>query len=213
MAATTSHKELSDGYFDEASRSNPTLMKHPTLLLNADYRPVSYYPLSTVPWAKVIWWIGKGEQTGIPRITVLENYPDLVIRSGRKEYPLPSVVAYTKYITPPEKVPFTRFNVLLRDDFTCQYSGENHPVKELTWDHVLPRSRGGKTSWTNIVTCYSKINEMKDDRTPEEVGLQLIKKPKEPTFHEIYEKGRKYPPKYLHETWRDYLYWDTVLDE
>ena len=201
--------------FEIAIRKNARyqdLNKYKTLKLNANFQPLSYFPLSTVTWQEIMWLVVKGELTGKPRVMVLEEYEDVVIRTTTKEYKLPAVVANLDMVPLQKKVPFTKFNVFLRDDFTCQYSGQKLKAEELTFDHVIPESRGGTTTWDNIVACERNINEKKDCRTPREAGLRLIKQPYEPTPYEMLNKGRKYPPKYLHDTWVDYLYWDSELE-
>jgi len=188
------------------------LDRYKTLKLNADFRPLSYYPLSLMTWQDIMWAVVKGELTGQPRVNILEEYEDVVIRTPSKEYRLPSVVANLEYIPMPKRVPFTKYNVFIRDNFTCQYTGKKHKPENLTFDHVIPQARGGKTNWENIVAASRSINEYKDCRTPKEAKLRLIKQPYEPTSYEIHDKGRKYPPKFLHESWVDYLYWDTEIE-
>lgn len=195
-------------------RSNRGLEQFRCLELNADFVPMRYYPLSTLSWDQVMFLVVKGEVTGEERIQVLEYYSDVTIRSaGGKTFQLPSVIAHKKFIPRPSHVPFTKFNIFLRDDFTCQYSGKRMRPSELTFDHVIPRAMGGKTTWDNIVACSREINEFKDCRTPRGAGLKLIKPPNEPSAYELNEKGRKYPPRYLHKTWMDYLYWNAPLKE
>ena len=206
-----------DRTLEEAARRNPHLYRHKTLVLNADYQPLSYFPLSLKSWTKIMFWLVKGWQReregGQPIIVTLEEYPDVFVQTGSGKIPLPSVVAHTEFIPAPKVVPFTRFNVFLRDDFTCQYSGVRMAPEKLTFDHVHPQSKGGKTTWDNIVTCSSAINEAKGDRSVREAGLHLIRPPYQPTVYELREKGKKHPPQYLHESWRDYLYWDTELEK
>lgn len=199
----------------EAERPYHRLDQFKVLHLNADYQPLSYCPLSLLNWQDVMILLVKGWQTGDERIRVLEVYNDVYVHTASKKYQLPSVVASVEYLplANRKKVPFTKFNLLLRDDFTCQYSGVKLSVSELTYDHVIPKSKGGKTNWTNVVACDQKVNERKANRTPKEAGLSLMKKPIEPTFYELWQKGRKYPPNYLHETWIDYLYYDTELEQ
>jgi 5-methylcytosine-specific restriction endonuclease McrA len=81
---------------------------------------------------------------------------------------------------PVTEIKFNRDNVFLRDNFTCQYTGKRCKVTELTLDHVIPRDRGGRTSWENIVTCRRDINSMKANRLPHEAGLSLLRKPGRP---------------------------------
>src|SRR3990167_896224 len=78
-------------------------------------------------------------------------------------------------------VRFSRINVFARDHYTCQYCGQRHPVRQLTKDHVVPRSAGGKTTWENIVTACKKCNSLKDDKTCDEAGMWPIKTPCRPT--------------------------------
>lgn len=207
--------ELEDLRRDVGSTGSP-LDKFRVLELNADYRPISYFPLSTLHWQKVMFWHVKGLNTGIPRFHPVEYYPDVFVRAGRTKVQLPSVVAHMEYLPPPDTVPLTKFNSFLRDDFTCQYTGEKYHPSELTWDHVVPRHAGGKTTWDNIVAAYRTINELKDNMSAAEFekrhGYKLLRKPYRPSWGELYNKGKKYPPRYLHETWEDYLYWDSELE-
>lgn len=199
-----------------SARSGSHLDKYRVLRLNADFRPMSYCPLSTWNWQQVMFLLVKGMSTGIPRIQVVEEYPDVFVHGARQAIPLPSVVAHLEYVPPPTRVPYTKFNIFLRDDFTCQYTGEKCNVSDLTFDHVTPRAQGGKSTWDNIVAARRDINELKDNRTAKQFakdyGYHLLKKPREPSFHELQARGRKYPPKFLHESWDDYLYWDTELE-
>lgn len=196
---------------------------HRVLVLNADYRPFSYYPLSTAHWQQVMFLHVKGMTTGIERFTVVEEYEDVYVHGGinqkgeRSQVRLPSVVAHKKFLKPPVRVPMTKFNVFLRDHFTCQYSGQKCSPAKLSWDHVIPRCDGGGTTWENIVSAEQKINELKDDMSVKEFakrhGYNLRKMPHTPSWGELYEKGKHYPPRYLHETWMDYLYWDAELED
>ena len=178
----------------------------PALVLNADFRPLSYFPLSVWPWQDAV------KATLMGRVNTVAEY-DRVVRSPNLEMPLPSVVSLKEYIRPAERPAFTRFNVFLRDRFTCQYSGQRLPAHELTFDHVIPRSRGGRTSWENVVTASGAYNLAKANRTPEEAGMHLLTRPRQPDTWELIENGRAFPPNFLHESWGDYLYWDSELDE
>ena len=188
-----------------------------TLMLNADYQPLSYKPLSTKPWQDIFFWLSKGwqrEKEGKPPIIhVVEEYEDLYVHSGSEKFKIPAVVALTKMAPMPQKAPYTRNNIFLRDDYTCQYTGIKYPVSELNLDHVYPESRGGKSNWTNIVACHKDINFKKADRTPKEAGLKLIREPYVPSPWELREKGRNYPSQFAHESWADYVYYNVELDE
>lgn len=177
----------------------------PALVLNADFRPLSYYPLSLLNWQETI------KAVFMDRVTILKHY-DRYVRSPSQEIRIPSVVALKEYIKPRQKPAFTRFNVFLRDNFTCQYSGEKLPVADLTFDHVIPKSRGGKTTWDNIVTASREANSRKGNKLPSQCKMFPLNKPYAPSYFELQEKGKKLPRRFLHESWRDYLYWDTELE-
>jgi 5-methylcytosine-specific restriction endonuclease McrA len=122
------------------------------------------------------------------------------------------VISLKEYIPTARRPAFTRFNVFLRDRFTCQYCGESLPTHDLTFDHLIPRSRGGHTTWTNVVTACSPCNLAKGSRLPRESKMFPLTRPQAPTSYLLQEHGRAFPPNYLHESWRDFLYWDTELD-
>lgn len=174
----------------------------PALALNADYRPLSYFPLSLWPWQDVV------KAVFLDRVEVIATY-DHVVRSPSFEMRLPSVISLREYVSQDRPPAFTRFNVFLRDGFTCQYCGSG---EDLTYDHLVPRSRGGRTTWDNIVAACSSCNLRKGGRLLRESGLALFRKPRRPTQHELQAMGRRFPPHYLHESWVDYLYWDVELD-
>jgi 5-methylcytosine-specific restriction endonuclease McrA len=80
------------------------------------------------------------------------------------------------------RIRFSRVNIYARDRFVCQYDGRRYPTEDLTFDHVLPRSRGGRTSWENIVTCCVDCNTRKGNRTPQEAGMRLRALPLRPRY-------------------------------
>jgi 5-methylcytosine-specific restriction endonuclease McrA len=174
----------------------------PALVLNADFRPLSYYPLSLWPWQEVVKAVFQD------RVDVVSTY-DKIVRSPSIEVQLPSVVALKQYIEQDRSPAFTRFNLFLRDSFACQYCGSG---SDLTFDHIIPRSRGGRTTWENIVTACAPCNLRKGGRTPREAGMHPGKHAKRPTMYELQDLGRRFPPHYLHESWLDYLYWDIELE-
>jgi 5-methylcytosine-specific restriction endonuclease McrA len=182
-----------------------SLSAFPALVLNADYQPLSYFPLSLWHWQETI------KAIFLDRVAVVQHY-DRVVRSPGRELQLPSVVALKEYIPQTRRPPFTRFNVFLRDRFTCQYCQTGLPAPDLTFDHVIPRSRGGKTSWQNIVTACNRCNLRKGNRLPNECKMHPMQRPQMPSPHQLQRNGRSFPPNYLHESWRDYLYWDTELE-
>jgi 5-methylcytosine-specific restriction endonuclease McrA len=178
-----------------------TMTAHPALVLNADFRPLSYFPLSLLSWQDAV--------TAVlcRRVAVVAEY-DAWVRSPSTLIRLPSVVALRTYRRQSRRVAFTRFNVFLRDRFTCQYCGRPLPASALTFEHVVPRSRGGQTSWSNIVTACMPCNTDKADK----LGIKPRRAPREPSPGELLAAKRSFPPGYLHESWSDYLYWDTQLE-
>ena len=176
------------------------------LVLNADYRPLSYFPLSLWSWQDAV------KAAFQERVNIVSEY-DLAVHSPSCEIRLPSVIALKHYVPLARQPAFTRFNVFLRDRFTCQYCGGRFAVEDLTFDHVIPRSRGGNTSWHNVVTACSICNLAKGSRVLRECGLHLHCEPRPPTTHDLHDAGREFPPRFLHQSWRDYLYWDSELEE
>lgn len=174
----------------------------PALVLNADYRPLSYYPLSVWSWQDAI------KAIFLDRVTVLSEY-DRVVHSPGMGMRLPSVVCLKSYIKPARNPAFTRFNVFLRDRFTCQYCGTH---EDLTFDHVIPRSKGGQTTWDNVVAACAPCNLRKGGLLPDQCGMIPAQAPYAPSVHDLHRNGRLFPPNYLHRSWLDYLYWDTELE-
>jgi 5-methylcytosine-specific restriction endonuclease McrA len=177
----------------------------PALVLNADYRPLSYFPLSVWSWQDAV------KAAFLDRVNIVSEY-DRAIRSPSLQIQLPSVIALKQYVPLVRRPAFTRFNVFLRDRFLCQYCDGRFPVEDLTFDHVTPRSRGGRTTWDNVVTACSSCNLLKGNRLPRESGMRPKRRPDAPSAHDLHEAGRGFPPRYLHGSWRDYLYWDSELE-
>ncbi|MEM9105048.1 MAG: HNH endonuclease [Pseudomonadota bacterium] len=174
----------------------------PALVLNADYRPLSYYPLSLWSWQDAI------KAVFLDRVNILAEYEHRV-SSPSMSMALPSVVCLKSYVKPSRHPAFTRFNVFLRDRFRCQYCGAEN---DLTFDHVIPRRYGGETTWENIVAACSSCNLKKGGKMPGEARMFPAQKPYRPTVHDLHNAGRQFPPNYLHESWMDYLYWDVELE-
>ena len=175
------------------------------LVLNADFRPLSYFPLSLWSWQDAV------KAVFLDRVNIVSQY-ERTIRSPNFEMRLPSVIALKEFVPTERRPAFTRFNVFLRDRFHCQYCGEPFPTHELTFDHVIPRSRGGRTTWDNVVTACGSCNLLKGSRLPRECGMWPLVRARQPTTYLLQEHGRSFPPNYLHESWRDFLYWDSELE-
>ena len=178
-----------------------------TLVLNADMQPLSWAPLSVWRWEEA--FVAVHQQ----RVIQVKTYDDLQIRSANQTFEVPAVVALKRYRRR-KKAAFTRFHLFLRDEFCCQYCGQRFAAKDLTFDHVIPRSKGGTSSWTNIVACCSPDNLRKGNRRPEQVGLKLIRKPFEPSVQQLDSAARRMPlgRHELHQTWLDFLYWEAELE-
>jgi 5-methylcytosine-specific restriction endonuclease McrA len=177
----------------------------PALVLNADFRPLSYFPLSLWPWQEAV------KAVFLDRVNIISEY-DREVRSPSISMRLPSVIALKSFIPMARRPAFTRFNVFLRDRFVCQYCGTAQPSTLLTFDHLVPRSRGGYTTWENVVAACTVCNLAKGDKLPHECNMRPRREPRQPTNRELQEHGRLFPPNFLHESWRDFLYWDSELD-
>jgi 5-methylcytosine-specific restriction endonuclease McrA len=174
----------------------------PALVLNADYRPLSYYPLSLWSWQDAL------KAVFLDRVNIVSEY-DRIVHSPSFSIRLPSVVSLKTYVKPTRNPAFTRFNVFLRDRFSCQYCGSG---EELTFDHVIPRSKGGLTTWQNVVAACSPCNLRKGDKLPHDALMWPRQRPFQPSLSDLHASGRQFPPNYLHDSWMDYLYWDSELE-
>ncbi|HUP01249.1 MAG TPA: HNH endonuclease [Gemmatimonadota bacterium] len=167
------------------------LLQKKVLVLNQNYEPLA---VTRAQRAVVLVVLGKAE--------IIERY-DAVVRSVSHAVPLPSVVRLSVYIRAPRQpVALTRRNILKRDGYRCQYCRARRGP--MTTDHVLPRSLGGRDSWTNLVCACVRCNNRKGNRTPEAAGMELARPPRRPhrytqiTFYSSIPDHR----------WRPYLFLD-----
>ncbi len=192
-----------DGNFRTEFTRNPAALRdRPALVLNADYRPLSYYPLSLWSWQDAV------KAKYLDRVDIVAEYEECV-HSPTTTLRIPSVVVLKDYVKPQKKVAFTRFNLFLRDEFRCQYCGARG---DLTFDHVVPRASGGVTSWQNVVAACSPCNLRKGSKSLHQTGYKLRKPPRQPEAEALRNMGRKFPPGHLHDSWMDFLYWDAELE-
>ena len=142
------------------------------LVLNATYEPLN---VVSVKRAVVLLLKEKAE---------LVEAAEAKLRSESFSVPVPLVIRLMYFVKIPRRIslPVTRRGILNRDHYTCQYCGVTPPRKELTIDHVVPRSRGGKTTWENVVTACQKCNGRKGCRTPAEAHMKLQTKPERPRY-------------------------------
>lgn len=182
--------------------TSPTIIMEQTLVLNATYEP-----LKVVDWqrAMTLWAQGKVE--------IIAEY-DREVRAVTFSFKLPSVVRLLRFVRSRigrKHVPFTRWNIYQRDNYTCQYCGDQNKAEDLTFDHVIPASQGGTRTWTNIVTACYPCNRQKGARTPEEAGMKLMRVPRKPDPSPVFRVtfGMRRMP----ESWRDFLYWTVELEE
>ena len=169
---------------------------YPALVLNADFRPLSYFPLSLWSWQEAV------KAAFLGRVNIVSEYEE-VVHSPSFAMNLPSVISLKDYVHLDRRPAFTRFNVFLRDRFRCQYCGVLIEAKEITCDHVIPRSRGGQTTWENVVAACHRCNVKKGDRLPEEVGMRLFLPPARPSHLPTLSAPRY--PQGIPDSWRAYL--------
>jgi 5-methylcytosine-specific restriction endonuclease McrA len=166
----------------------------PTLLLDATYEP-----LQLISWQKAMTLLF------LRKVEVLAHY-EQHIHGGERSLAQPAVVRLNRRV-PWRKsgVRFSRRHVFQRDGYACQYCGEVCAPRDLTFDHVFPRSRGGETGWSNIVTSCRACNQRKGDRTPEEARMTLLRRPVAPRWlpPHVKEQGISGP----HPLWEPYLWW------
>lgn len=164
----------------------------------------AYRPLRVEPWQRAIadFFLGK--------IEVVEYSRDRTIQGVDRKHPMPSVVRLVRTFKRDKiRIKFSRLNIYARDGFVCQYCRARLPTEDLTFDHVVPRSRGGKTTWENIVTCCIACNTAKANRTPAEAGLVLAARPRKPKYLPavMVKIGRDSMP----DEWKPY--WSSVIEE
>lgn len=164
-----------------------------------------YEPLKVVSWKRAINLLFLG------KVELVEEY-DQDIRSTSLVIKCPAVVRLLNAFRRHKKgVRFNRINIFARDRYSCQYCGKKGKIADLTYDHVIPRSQGGKTEWTNITTACSICNGKKGGRTPQQAGMRLRIKPYKPSW--VPAITLRFNRKSIPESWATYLYWNQTLLE
>jgi 5-methylcytosine-specific restriction endonuclease McrA len=164
-----------------------------TLLLNTTFEP-----LSVLSWKKAVTLMFLG------KVEVLREY-EREIKGVSISIRQPAVLRLLRLVRNNHmSVKFSRRNIFLRDDYTCQYCGKRFDPKGLTCDHIVPKSRGGVTEWSNIVTSCIHCNLRKSDKLPDEVDMYPRKRPARPNsfYMLMLHIGVKVVPEY----WKDYVF-------
>ena len=158
-------------------------------MLNADYTP-----LAIISWQRALVWSIKDSENMSSSVEIIDFYKDDFIQGVNKKIPIPAVVKTSKYFKiHNQRVNFSRKNVFIRDNYTCQYCNHSKNINDLTYDHVIPRSlwkniQRSPTNWTNIVTACLSCNRKKGNRTPKQADMPLK------TFPVMPQKNIKYLP-------------------
>ena len=140
-----------------------------------------------------------------------------ILTADFQKIKIPEVIVLLNYNRLPDvKVKLTRRNFLIRDKFTCQYTGQKLSMSDATIDHVIPRTQGGLTTWDNVVICSFDANVKKGGRTPEQAGLKLKKVPRKPAWSLMFAKYVTRVPasweKFIKtDKWNEIGYWDVEL--
>ena len=166
-----------------------------TLVLNADGQPVSLLPPSTIQWKEAITYLW------LEKVHVLEWYDDWIVRSSSWETRVPAVIMLKDMYRRRRNPRFSKYNVHLRDMFVCQYCNTKFPQKELTLDHVQPISKGGRTSWDNIVSACNPCNSRKGNK----LNIKPKNIPYQPSYYELVHKRKQIDFIIKHPSWELFL--------
>lgn len=180
------------------------------LLLNADFSP-----LRIISWRRAMLWSLKYGMNTKYSIEILAYHDEHIQCSGGKIYYIPSVAKSNYYfdLYNRKNIHFSRQNIFIRDNFTCQYCGIKYHYNKLTYDHVIPKSKwtqsASSTCWKNIVTACYKCNRKKGNKTPEEAGMTLLNIPQMPSYNHKYLPWYKILSNIEYASvWKDFLHKD-----
>ncbi len=195
------------------------MLNEPTLVLNRSWVAIS----TTSVWtalSMVYRDVARVIQPSTFETHDLDSWADLAVPSGdpcirtvRFEFPVPEIILLTRHNRMPRRtVPFSRRNLYRRDGNRCQYCGRRMPTSDLSIDHVVPRSRGGRTNWTNCVLACIPCNVRKGHRLAREAGMSLLRKPVPPRWSPCLTVpvGRR------RASWEKFVseqYWNVALEE
>jgi len=166
-----------------------------TLVLNADAQPVSLLPLSTVDWQEAIRYLV------LDKVTVMSWYDDWTVRSANWSTRVPAVIMLKEYQKTKSFARLNKRNVFLRDSHTCQYCGTEVNDDNATLDHVIPSSKGGRSTWLNLSTACKPCNYMKANKTK----MKPKNMPHKPDYWELAEKRKRRGYHMAHPSWEFFL--------
>lgn len=170
------------------------------LVLNSDAQPISLLPLSIISWQDAI------KNVYSDKADIIEYYDNKFINSVKFRMQMPSVIMLRQYHKRPAIARFCRRNMYIRDNYTCQYCGKQYNYVDLTIDHVIPRCKGGDTSWENCTTACFKCNTHKSDKL-----LKPITEPIHPSWYKINNSRKFFNIVIPHITWQTYIQWPEDL--
>lgn len=197
---------------------NPSVLSQPSLVLNRSWSAIA---TTTVRHALGLLFNGsaKAVRPDTYEAHTFESWADLAVspeepcvKTVTLRIRVPEVIVLTHFNgVPKQSVTFSRRNLYRRDKHTCQYCGSRPGTAELSIDHVLPRSRGGRGTWENCVLACVRCNRKKANRTPQEAGLELLRKPARPNWTPAFEA----PIGRVRQSWERFVsdqYWDVPLE-
>jgi len=190
-------------------RSTITL---PTLVLNKGWTPISIMPVKKAI-TKVMSDLARIVDPDDYQLYTFEDWMNLSVKEGdlfistsHSKVRVPEIIVLQEYEKLPQReVKLSRRNLLIRDNYTCQYTGKRITMDTATMDHVIPRSKGGGSTWENLVMCCLDINAKKADRTPDEAGLKLLKKPERPKWNPVYARFARLASSAVPPSWSKFI--------
>ena len=196
-----------------------------TLVLNRNFQAIQ-----TTSWQRAISLLFQGAAEAVDSdlqtfdfkdwaelSKMMETHPAGFVNSVSMRIAIPEVIRLTAYDRiPRNEVVFTKRNIMDHYGYKCCYCGKKLPASELNFDHVLPKSRGGKTNWENIVTSCYPCNSRKDDKTPKEAGMRLLVQPSKPKHQPVFKRMVLALPLKTRQSWQkliDRAYWDSEIEQ
>lgn len=199
-------------YYKDSTQKKEIVVDSRVLVLNRNFQPIH---ITNIQRAFSLLYLGSAQAMGpdfvlfdFPRWASLPPIPgERVIQTIHQTILVPQVIILKVYDRLPKtQVRLSRANIYARDDYQCQYCGMCPERVQLNLDHIIPRSRGGKTSWDNLVCCCIPCNLKKGNRTPAEAGMRLIRTPTRPRFNPQFRTTGAFP-----DSWMPFLHPSTEI--